>query len=147
MVSFSCEVCNDTVVKKKLALHQRQCHGAYFTCIDCNATFYNNDHNSHTSCITEAEKYEKGWKAPKLKSVKSERELQRPHSSEPEKTNNKQKSRAKSAEPSLASFVSGSESLYKVLKKARKGLKKDKSELLKSLKVSKNADGTITVSL
>ncbi|KAL7666378.1 Zinc finger C2H2 LYAR-type domain-containing protein [[Candida] zeylanoides] len=69
MVSFSCEVCNDTVVKKKLEQHQQRCRGAYFSCIDCSVTFHNNDHRQHTSCISEAEKYEKalykGKKQPK----------------------------------------------------------------------------------
>lgn len=32
MVSFSCEVCNDTVKKPKLDQHAGRCRGAYFTC-------------------------------------------------------------------------------------------------------------------
>lgn len=67
MVSFSCEVCNDTVLKKRLSQHQGSCYGAYFTCIDCSTTFYNNDHVKHTSCISEAEKYEKALYKPKKK--------------------------------------------------------------------------------
>ncbi|OBA21002.1 hypothetical protein METBIDRAFT_14544, partial [Metschnikowia bicuspidata var. bicuspidata NRRL YB-4993] len=59
MVSFSCEVCNDTVIKKKLDQHRQRCYDAYFTCIDCSTTFHGNDHKSHTQCISEAEKYEK----------------------------------------------------------------------------------------
>ncbi|WLF78583.1 hypothetical protein PVL30_002323 [Lodderomyces elongisporus] len=54
------KICNDTVIKKKLNQHQQRCYGAYFTCIDCSTTFQGNDHNQHTSCISEAEKYEKG---------------------------------------------------------------------------------------
>ena len=60
MVSFSCEVCNDTVIKKKLDQHAQRCRGAYFTCIDCSTTFQGTDYRKHTSCISEAEKYEKG---------------------------------------------------------------------------------------
>lgn len=60
MVSFSCEVCNDTVLKKKLDAHRQRCPGAYFTCIDCSVTFSGTEYRSHTSCISEAEKYEKG---------------------------------------------------------------------------------------
>lgn len=67
MVSFSCEVCNDTIIKKKLNQHFSKCPQAYFTCIDCNKTFYD-DYNSHTSCITEAEKYEKSLYKPKRQS-------------------------------------------------------------------------------
>ncbi|KAK9459603.1 uncharacterized protein V1516DRAFT_613719, partial [Lipomyces oligophaga] len=59
MVSFSCEVCNDTVLKKKLMQHRNQCPGAYFTCLDCQKTFQGLDFQGHTSCISEAEKYQK----------------------------------------------------------------------------------------
>ncbi|RPA84948.1 hypothetical protein BJ508DRAFT_412372 [Ascobolus immersus RN42] len=58
MVTFNCEVCNDTVIKKKLDQHKGQCWGATFTCIDCNTTFQGTDYRAHTSCITEAQKYQ-----------------------------------------------------------------------------------------
>ncbi|KAK9375647.1 uncharacterized protein V1513DRAFT_441515 [Lipomyces chichibuensis] len=68
MVSFSCEVCNDTVVKKKLMQHRSTCAGAHFTCLDCQTTFQGLDFQKHTSCISEAEKYQKGlYKAPSKK--------------------------------------------------------------------------------
>jgi cell growth-regulating nucleolar protein len=35
----------------------RSCHAV--TCVDCSVTFYGNDYAAHTSCISEAEKYEK----------------------------------------------------------------------------------------
>ncbi|KAK9488439.1 hypothetical protein V1527DRAFT_510548 [Lipomyces starkeyi] len=60
MVSFSCEVCNDTIVKKKLMQHRSTCFGAHFTCLDCQTTFQGLDFQKHTSCISEAEKYQKG---------------------------------------------------------------------------------------
>lgn len=59
MVSFSCEVCNDTIIKKKLDQHTQRCYGAYFTCIDCSTTFEGTEYRKHTSCITEDEKYQK----------------------------------------------------------------------------------------
>ncbi|KAK9390586.1 hypothetical protein V1515DRAFT_590849 [Lipomyces mesembrius] len=68
MVSFSCEVCNDTIVKKKLMQHRSTCSGAHFTCLDCQTTFQGLDFQKHTSCISEAEKYQKGlYKAPSKK--------------------------------------------------------------------------------
>ncbi|KAK9464381.1 hypothetical protein V1512DRAFT_268407 [Lipomyces arxii] len=71
MVSFSCEVCNDTIVKKKLMQHRSMCHGAYFTCLDCQTTFQGLEFQNHTSCISEAEKYQKSlYKAPTKKSTK-----------------------------------------------------------------------------
>ena len=51
--------CTDVVKKPKLDRHYGQCH-ASFTCIDCSATFSGpSQWKSHTSCITEAEKYQK----------------------------------------------------------------------------------------
>ncbi|KAI5848728.1 LYAR-type C2HC zinc finger-domain-containing protein, partial [Morchella snyderi] len=50
--------CNDVIKKPKLDSHRGQCRGAYFTCIDCNTTFSGNDHKTHTSCISEAQKYQ-----------------------------------------------------------------------------------------
>jgi cell growth-regulating nucleolar protein len=47
------------VKKPKLDRHYGQCH-ASFTCIDCSATFSGPPQwKGHTTCITEAEKYQK----------------------------------------------------------------------------------------
>ncbi|PHH61535.1 hypothetical protein CDD81_272 [Ophiocordyceps australis] len=58
MVSFSCEACGDVLVKKKLDAHRTRCHGASFTCIDCMVHFPGLQYRSHTSCISEAQKYQ-----------------------------------------------------------------------------------------
>ncbi|GAB7345311.1 hypothetical protein MBLNU457_3667t1 [Dothideomycetes sp. NU457] len=58
MVSFSCEGCGDVLTKKKLDPHRNQCWGASYTCIDCMVHFQGTDYRSHTSCMTEAQKYE-----------------------------------------------------------------------------------------
>ncbi|KAF4553923.1 Hypothetical protein D9617_5g067980 [Elsinoe fawcettii] len=58
MVSFQCEGCGDVLTKGKLDKHRNQCRRAQFTCIDCMTTFHNSDYKSHTSCISEAQKYE-----------------------------------------------------------------------------------------
>ncbi|KAL0080476.1 hypothetical protein F4703DRAFT_1795894 [Phycomyces blakesleeanus] len=58
MVSFQCDGCSDVVKKPKLNQHGQRCR-ATFTCIDCSTTFMGYDYQSHTSCITEAEKYQK----------------------------------------------------------------------------------------
>ncbi|KAK5076071.1 hypothetical protein LTR64_008485 [Lithohypha guttulata] len=74
MVSFQCEGCGDVQTKKKLDSHRNQCH-APFTCIDCMTTFQGTGYRAHTSCMTEAQKYEghlyreKPTKASKRKSV------------------------------------------------------------------------------
>ncbi|KAJ5457764.1 hypothetical protein N7475_009152 [Penicillium sp. IBT 31633x] len=58
MVSFSCEACGDILTKKKLDPHRNQCRGASFTCIDCMVHFYGTEYRSHTSCMSEAQKYQ-----------------------------------------------------------------------------------------
>ncbi|KAK4561038.1 hypothetical protein LTR86_004993 [Recurvomyces mirabilis] len=58
MVSFSCENCGDVLTKKKLDPHRNQCRGASFTCLDCMVHFYGTEYRSHTSCISEAQKYQ-----------------------------------------------------------------------------------------
>ncbi|KAM0786672.1 hypothetical protein ACM66B_002120 [Microbotryomycetes sp. NB124-2] len=77
MVSFSCEACNDTVKKPKLPNHYNNC-GAPFTCIDCNVTFYSpNEWKTHTSCISEEQKYQKTlYKAPKAKNANQQQQQQ-----------------------------------------------------------------------
>ena len=103
MVSFSCEVCCSSVhfkdgleratvrllttlrlrsqacgeiyAKKKLDQHARQCRGATFTCLDCMRWFPGSTYREHTSCISEAQKYqgalykEKANKSEKRKSM------------------------------------------------------------------------------
>ncbi|EKD16873.1 uncharacterized protein L3040_001155 [Drepanopeziza brunnea f. sp. 'multigermtubi'] len=58
MVSFSCENCGDVLTKKKLDPHRNQCHGASFTCLDCMVHFDGTEYRAHTSCISEAQKYQ-----------------------------------------------------------------------------------------
>lgn len=162
MVSFSCEVCNDTVIKKKLPQHQRSCHGAYFTCIDCNTTFYNNDHTKHTSCITEAEKYEKGLykgkksKQPKqIQPVKQAKQDSKPvqkiqpkaaskaeSKEEPKKKSKKESSKE---EFNISKYITNEPTpLYKIFKDVRKENKKlaDKTDFLKNVKITQNDDGS-----
>lgn len=46
------------LTKKKLDPHRNQCYGATYTCLDCMVHFYGTDYRSHTSCISEAQKYQ-----------------------------------------------------------------------------------------
>ncbi|CAA0829332.1 zinc ion binding [Striga hermonthica] len=57
MVWFQCEDCGDNLKKPKLANHFRQCSAFKLSCIDCGQVFGQQDVESHTQCITEAEKY------------------------------------------------------------------------------------------
>ncbi|KAL0213445.1 hypothetical protein RCL1_007071 [Eukaryota sp. TZLM3-RCL] len=56
MVSFICSHCNATVKKPKVASHR--CPNALFSCLDCHQEFNHNSVKSHTSCVTEQEKYQ-----------------------------------------------------------------------------------------
>ncbi|UZJ51364.1 hypothetical protein CBS101457_000684 [Exobasidium rhododendri] len=58
MVSFNCNGCGDVVKKPKLDTHFQRC-SASVTCLDCSTQFNSpSEWKSHTSCISEAEKYE-----------------------------------------------------------------------------------------
>ncbi|KAK6902944.1 hypothetical protein I203_108205 [Kwoniella mangroviensis CBS 8507] len=61
-----CDACADTVKKPKLDQHRNRCH-ASFTCLDCSTTFRNpGEYKSHTTCVSEAEKYQGAlYKGPK----------------------------------------------------------------------------------
>ncbi|KAF2725484.1 hypothetical protein K431DRAFT_299832 [Polychaeton citri CBS 116435] len=50
--------CGDVLTKKKLDGHRNQCRGASFTCLDCMVHFRGTEYRSHTSCISEAQKYQ-----------------------------------------------------------------------------------------
>ncbi|KAH8128407.1 hypothetical protein FP744_10008701 [Trichoderma asperellum] len=65
MVSFSCEACGDVLTKKKLDPHRSRCHGATFTCIDCMVYFPGTQYRSHTSCMSEEQKYQGALYKPK----------------------------------------------------------------------------------
>lgn len=163
------------MIKKKLNQHQQRCYGAYFTCIDCSTTFQGNNHNQHTSCISEAEKYEKGLykgkkgenkkadtaKAKQAPKVEKKEEPKKAAKKEPKeepkeepkaapKENTKasakaSKSKSSSAADSLAPLVNKSQNFYKVLKKASKDDSKALKQLLKNLTVA-NVDGKLVIS-
>ncbi|KAK2679437.1 hypothetical protein RAB80_004618 [Fusarium oxysporum f. sp. vasinfectum] len=50
--------CGDVLTKKKLDPHRNRCRGATFTCIDCMVYFPGVQYRSHTSCMTEDQKYQ-----------------------------------------------------------------------------------------
>ena len=56
---FHNEACVDVVKKPKLDSHYGRCKSS-FTCVDCSTTFSNPAQwKGHTSCVSEAEKYQK----------------------------------------------------------------------------------------
>lgn len=124
MVSFSCEVCNDTIIKKKLDQHTQRCYGAYFTCIDCSTTFEGTEYRKHTSCITEDEKYQKSlYKKKPVKKPQPKEKAIVPET-KPEKTK------------SPLENITGSKNLYKIVKQSSKDGSKSLKEILKSMEVT-----------
>ena len=66
MVSFVCSDCGNTLKKKAVASHR--CYSQAYSCLDCGKEFYGNDYNTHTSCISEAQKYQKSvWRGDNKK--------------------------------------------------------------------------------
>ncbi|OMJ17057.1 UPF0743 protein [Smittium culicis] len=57
MVSFACNVCQETIKKPKLDIHKQRCRYASYSCIDCGVDFVGTNYRSHTSCVSENEKY------------------------------------------------------------------------------------------
>ncbi|XP_067951062.1 cell growth-regulating nucleolar protein-like [Watersipora subatra] len=59
MVYFTCGHCNATLKKNQVDQHcQYQCKNAKFvSCVDCGTDFYGGDYASHTTCVSEAQKY------------------------------------------------------------------------------------------
>mmetsp|Transcript_31688 Transcript_31688/g.75630 ORF Transcript_31688/g.75630 Transcript_31688/m.75630 type:complete len:291 (-) Transcript_31688:71-943(-) len=60
MVVFICDGCGETLKKAKVDQHAARCRDcASVSCVDCSLSFWGDDYRFHTSCITEAERYEK----------------------------------------------------------------------------------------
>ena len=78
MVSFICNVCGQTVRKTQVEKHyQNDCRSCnVLSCIDCGLDFHGDEYVGHTSCITEAEKYQGKLYKPKDKTNKGEHKQQ-----------------------------------------------------------------------
>lgn len=135
MVTFNCEVCNDTVPKKNTEKHYYRCPDAYYTCIDCSVTFEDGvSYKKHTECITEDEKYQKALYKGKKKQTTNDATPSNNNNNKVKK-NNVKKEKVVEEKKNVSTkkkyqFDKG-DNLYKILKKIDdKGKKKD---LLKSL--------------
>lgn len=78
MVSFICNACGQTVRKTQVEKHyQNDCRSCdVLSCIDCGKDFHGDEYVGHTSCITEAEKYQGKLYKPKDKPNKGEHKQQ-----------------------------------------------------------------------
>lgn len=77
MVFFVCEHCNATLKKNQVDKHVGQCRNCWgVTCVDCSVTFTGDDFRAHTSCISEAQKYEGALYRPSQKQGQKKRSPQ-----------------------------------------------------------------------
>lgn len=151
MVTFNCEICNDTVPKKNTEKHYYRCPNAYYTCIDCSKTFDDGySYKQHTSCISEDEKYQKslyrGKKgANKLKTTNNNNNSNNTNSTNNNKNNqnNKNKQQEKQGKKQ-DSKIKGEVDTKKKVEKEKKVSKpiifKDGESLYNCLKNIKDKD-------
>ncbi|CAG9325396.1 unnamed protein product [Blepharisma stoltei] len=73
MVTFICGACQATLKKNQVNKHcETVCPNAWtFTCIDCAKDFKGFEFDTHTSCITESEKYFGKFHKPKEEKKKT----------------------------------------------------------------------------
>lgn len=134
MVTFNCEVCNETVPKKNTEKHYYRCSDAYYTCIDCNKTFDDGiSYKKHTQCITEDEKYQKAlYKGKKKNGKNCEIKKINIHDIKVNQ-NNKPHDEFKKTKKCNKTILKTGESLYKIMKSIKS--KDEKKSLLKKLVV------------
>lgn len=66
MPVFICEACNETLKKNKVDEHSWKCRGCWIlSCMDCNKRFEGEAYKEHTTCVTEAERYQGHLYVPK----------------------------------------------------------------------------------
>jgi hypothetical protein len=59
MPIFICEACNETLKRNKVQQHRYGCRNCWvMSCMDCNQRFEGDDFLGHTTCVTEAERYQ-----------------------------------------------------------------------------------------
>jgi len=58
MVYFECSKCNESLKKPQVAKHLQRCGSGFVSCIDCSQWFTWETFESHTSCVSEAQKYQ-----------------------------------------------------------------------------------------
>eukprot|EP00124_Ichthyophonus_hoferi_P004045 Ihof_evm5s402 gene=Ihof_evmTU5s402 len=76
MVTFMCDGCSESLKKNKVDSHYA-CRNATLSCIDCNKTFTKQTYAAHTSCVTEAERYQGAlYKGLSSKQVKKQSQQQ-----------------------------------------------------------------------
>lgn len=59
MVSFVCDACQETIKRPKVAAHGQRCRACWrLSCVDCGRSFEGTAYMQHTTCVSEAQKYQ-----------------------------------------------------------------------------------------
>ena len=59
MVFFLCNACQETLRKSQVDKHRGRCRSCVsVSCVDCSVAFVGDEFRKHTTCISEAEKYQ-----------------------------------------------------------------------------------------
>ncbi|POY76357.1 hypothetical protein BMF94_0554 [Rhodotorula taiwanensis] len=126
MVSFSCESCCDIMKKPKLDAHAQRCRGAQFTCIDCNTTFEGTAYRSHTSCVSEEQRYHKSvYKPPKGKGKNGQQQQQQQQQQQKPAVTAQPEASTSTAAPAPAASTNGTDSSKKRNREEEQAPKQD----------------------
>lgn len=85
MVSFSCDNCGEVVKKPKVQNHIAGCRPRFVSCIDCSKQFTRDTVHAHSSCISEAEKYQGALYRGKKQQDKGQQQQAKPAATTPAK--------------------------------------------------------------
>ncbi|KAA8903201.1 hypothetical protein TRICI_005743 [Trichomonascus ciferrii] len=131
--------------------HFNKCRDAYFTCIDCSTTFEGDEFKNHTSCITEKEKYEKGYGKKQQKNKQPQPQPVPQPAPEPDhkaEVNGGSKKKEKHKKADTKELVPSGKAVEfsKVLKALKKKHNQKRKQILKNIKVE-NCNGELVLKL
>lgn len=104
MVVFQCDGCGESVKKPKAEQHVNTCrYCRALVCLDCMRRFTDDSYKQHTSCITEAQKYQGAlYKPPKGKQGGNPQQQQKPKPEAAKRPREEEKKEAEKPAPAKA---------------------------------------------
>lgn len=126
--------------------HFSKCPNAYYTCIDCSTTFDGDEFKSHTTCITEKEKYEKGYGKKQQQQNKNANSTAIINKEDKKKGHKVTRKNEANSDNELVPRGKALE-FSKVLKQLKKKHNKKRKELLKSMTLEKNTNGELVLNI
>lgn len=104
MVVFQCDGCGESVKKPKAEQHVNTCrYCRALVCLDCMKRFTDDSYKQHTSCISEAQKYQGAlYKPPKGKQGGNPQQQQKPKPEAAKRPREEEKKEEKKPAPAPA---------------------------------------------